>query len=134
MLRRLGEAKTAIVGTLTRGVGLVVAVILPSPLLATLGGALMAAGGGLSLPPAQAIATRALPDQFRGGVLGLFNSVASLGTIFSTALGGVLFATAVTLPMWAGAALSLVAAVPAVILLRIPEVTMGPDQPEVDPA
>lgn len=134
VISRVGEVKTAIVGTLTRGLGLAVAVVLPSGLLATAGGALMAVGGGLSLPPAQAIATRALPDQFRGGVLGLFNSVASLGTILSTALGGVLFAMSVTLPAWVGAALSLVAVIPALLLLRTRGVAVGPDAAPEGPA
>ncbi len=134
VIARIGEVKTAIVGTLTRGVGLVVAIVLPSGVLAAVGGALLAGGGGLSLPPAQAIATRALPDRFRGGVLGLFNSVASLGTILSTALGGVLFAMSVTLPAWTGAALSVVAVVPALFLLRTPGVAVGPDAPTEEAA
>lgn len=132
ILDRYGDAWTAIIGSAARGIGLVVAVVTPSWVLAAVGSAMFAFGGGLSQPPAQAIATRALPDRFRGGVLGLYQSVSSVGIILSTALGGVLFARAVTLPFWAAAVLSVVAIVPAGLLLGRPEARVPDD--DVDDA
>jgi DHA1 family tetracycline resistance protein-like MFS transporter len=120
ILERLGEAGTAILGTAARGVGLVVGFLVPAWPLTALGSALFAFGGGIHQPPIQAIATRTLPDRFRGGVLGLYQSVASVGTILSTALGGFLFARQILLPMWAAAGLSIVAIAPAGLLLRRP--------------
>jgi DHA1 family tetracycline resistance protein-like MFS transporter len=120
ILDRLGEARSAIVGTIARSVGLVVGFATPLWPLVALGSALFAFGGGVNQPPIQAIATRSLPDRFRGGVLGLYQSVASVGTILSTALGGFLFARQVLLPMWVAAGLSLAAAVPTALLIRRP--------------
>lgn len=133
ILEWLGEVRTAIVGTIARGAGLAVAIVAPSWVLAAVGSALFAFGGGLTTPPVQAIATRALPDRFRGGVLGLYQSVGSVGTIISTAIGGILFATAVELPSWLGAGLSLLAVVPAALLLRRPD-AMGETDPEPEAA
>jgi MFS family permease len=123
ILERLGEAGTAILGTAARGIGLVVGFLIPAWPLTALGSALFAFGGGIHQPPIQAIATRTLPDRFRGGVLGLYQSVTSVGTILSTALGGFLFARQILLPMWAAAGLSIVAIAPTSLLLRLPTET-----------
>lgn len=121
VLERFGDAGTAVLGTLVRGVGLAMAIARPSWALAAVGCTIYAFGGGITQPPAQAIATRTLPDRFRGGVLGLYQSVGSVGTIISTAIGGTLFARSPTLPWTMAAVLSVCASVPAMLLLKRPE-------------
>ena len=131
ILDRLGDAATTVLGTIARGLGLGIAIVTPSWALAAIGSALFAFGGGITMPPAQAIATRTLPDEFRGGVLGLFQSVGSVGTIISTALGGFLFARSITLSWWLGAGLSVAAAIPAAMLRHRPE-ARAPDESPVE--
>jgi hypothetical protein len=69
--------------------------------------------------PAQSIATTALPDQFRGGVLGVFQSTTSLGLIFSTALGGRLFEIDPRLPFGLAGVIALFNMLPAYAMHRM---------------
>jgi DHA1 family tetracycline resistance protein-like MFS transporter len=117
-LRRFGELRLLQVGILVRFVGMGIIAVTSSPWLSALGGAAFACGTGLTVPPTQSIATRTVADSMRGGILGLYQSMASLGTIISTALGGVLFAIDPFLPFQASAILALVALVPALALRR----------------
>ena len=55
-------------------------------------------------------------DDVRGGVLGLYQSSLSLSTIISTAIGGLLFAIAATLPYWTAALLAAIALIPSIVL------------------
>ncbi|MBK7896214.1 MAG: MFS transporter [Anaerolineaceae bacterium] len=77
-------------------------------------------GMGLMMPPLQSLSTRTVPDEVRGGVLGLYQSTVSLATIFSTALGGVIFARDPHYPYWLGMVLSLVVLIPAYWFLKRP--------------
>jgi MFS family permease len=77
-------------------------------------------GMGMMMPPLQSLSTRTVSDEVRGGVLGLYQSIVSLATIFSTALGGVIFAQNPRYPYWLGMGLSLLALIPAYFFLRRP--------------
>ena len=128
-LPRFGEANLVIIGGLLRAFGMVFFAIAVSPWLGIPGSIFFAMGMGLMMPPLQALSTRTVPDEVRGGVLGVYQSTISLATIFSTALGGVIFAINPRFPYWIGVALSLFALIPAFIFLKRPL-----DQPKSETA
>lgn len=118
LLARFGEAVLVMVGIVVRMVGLLIYAVISSPYLGVFGSIFFALGMGIMMPPLQALATETADDSNRGGVLGVFQSVASLSTIFSTAIGGVIFAINPRLPYWIAVALSLVVLMPAIYLWR----------------
>jgi DHA1 family tetracycline resistance protein-like MFS transporter len=120
---RLGEARLVIVGLLVRGAGLAILAASRSFWPAALASLFFATGMGLLMPPLQTLATLAVADHDRGGVLGLYQGAISLATIFSTGLAGFIFDWRPTAPYWVGAALSLLVVLPALLLLR--EVRLG---------
>lgn len=115
---RFGEARLVILGLLLRTTGLVIFAVSRSFWPAALASLFFATGMGLLMPPLQTLATLAVDDSERGGVLGLYQSSVSLATIFSTGLAGLIFAWQPTAPYWFGAALSLLVIGPALLLLR----------------
>jgi DHA1 family tetracycline resistance protein-like MFS transporter len=117
-LRRFGDAGTAVVGIVTRVIGLVLIALASEPMLAALSSLFFAAGQGLMMPPLQSLATRTVPDNQRGAVLGLSQSAVSLSTIFSQAIAGSIFAASVHLPYWLGALITASMLLPAMALLR----------------
>ena len=70
------------------------------------------------LPPLQSLATKTVDQEWRGVVLGLQQSVMSLGVIVSTGVSGPLFAQDPTLPNWSGGVLTILAVIPGLILWR----------------
>lgn len=118
LLARFGETLMVIGGIIVRMIGLVIYAMISSPYLGVFGSIFFALGMGIMMPPLQALATETADDSSRGGVLGVFQSVASLSTIFSTAIGGVIFAINPRLPYWIAVMLSLVVLMPAVYLWR----------------
>ncbi len=117
-LRRFGELRLIEIGVVLRAAGMALIAITSSALLSTVGIAMFAVGGGLTVPPTQSTATKAVPGNLRGGILGLYQSVASLGTIIATAIGGVLFAVDAFLPFRVAAVLAIGALLPAAALRR----------------
>lgn len=115
---RLGEERLVVVGIAIRSVALLIYSVMVTPALAVLGGVLFSMGGGLTVPPAQSIATKTVDDSKRGGVLGVFQAVTSLSVIFSTAIAGVLFAIYPHLPNQVAFGASILALVPALALGR----------------
>jgi DHA1 family tetracycline resistance protein-like MFS transporter len=120
MVARYGNAWLVIIGDAIRGISLVLFAIIASPWPAAGASLIFAIGMGLMMPPLQSISTRTVPENLRGGVLGVYQSSVSLAIIFSTAIAGVIFATNPTTPYWIGAALSFLALLPAIALLRNP--------------
>lgn len=119
LLERLGDSRLVIVGSLIRTVSLVIFAALTVPLWGAVGSLLFAVGMGLMMPPLQSLATRTVDDEQRGAVLGFYQSVVSLATIISTAVAGVIFNVNPTTPFWIGAGMSLIAVLPALILVRL---------------
>ena len=117
-LRRFGELRLIEIGVVLRAAGMAVIAFTSSPWLSTVGIAMFAVGGGLTVPPTQSTATKAVPGNLRGGILGLYQSVSSLGTIIATAIGGVLFAVDAFLPFKVAALLAIGALLPAAALRR----------------
>ena len=118
LLKRYGEAWLVVIGMTSRMIGLLIFAVITTPWLGPVGSIFFAMGMGLLMPPLQALATSAVSDDVRGGVLGIFQSTTSLAVIISTAIAGVIFAYHPTLPYWLGALLSLVLIVPALWLVR----------------
>ncbi|MCC6607292.1 MAG: MFS transporter [Anaerolineae bacterium] len=120
ILPRFGEANLVIIGGALRAVGMFFLAIATAPWFGIVGSIFFPVGMGLMMPPLQALSTRAVPDEVRGGVLGLYQSTVSLATIFSTALAGTIFAINPHYPYWLGMTLSLFAILPAYYFLRRP--------------
>lgn len=120
MLARFGEATLVILGGILRAIGMLFYAVAVGPWLGVPGSLFFAMGMGLMMPPLQSLSTRTVPDEVRGGVLGLYQSTVSLATIFSTALGGIIFAINPRFPYWLGMGLSLFALLPAYFFLKRP--------------
>jgi len=118
LLQRVGEAWMVVIGTGFRTCSLFLFAVITSPWLGAIGSALFAVGMGVLMPPLQSLATRAVADEVRGGVLGIYQSTTSLGIIISTAVAGVIFAISPTLPYWLGGLLSLLLLIPAMYFVR----------------
>lgn len=116
-LRWTGEERVMVGGILVRTAGLVLYSFTVSPLLAAAGGLFFAMGGGLTVPPTQSIATKAVDDSRRGAVLGVYQSVVSLSVIISTAVGGALFTIYPHLPNQVALGASILAVIPALMLV-----------------
>ncbi len=119
-LPRFGEVNLVIVGSLLRTVGMFFFAVATTPWLGLPGSVFFALGLGLMMPPLQSLSTRTVSDEVRGGVLGLYQSTVSLATIFSTALGGLIFAQNPRYPYWLGMGLSLLVLLPAYFFLQRP--------------
>jgi len=117
-LKHFGELRLIEVGVILRAAGMGLVALTSSPWLAAAGSAMYASGSGLTVPPTQSIATKAVDDSLRGGILGLYQSLSSLGVIVSTAIGGVLFAIDPFLPFQIGAVVALAALLPALALRK----------------
>ncbi len=115
---RFGEERLVVVGIAIRSAALLIYSVMVDPLWAFIGGVLFSMGGGLTVPPAQSIATKTVDDSKRGGVLGVFQAVTSLAVIFSTAVAGLLFAVYPHLPNQVAFAASILSLVPALALGR----------------
>lgn len=117
-LRRFDEAWLVAIGATTRAVGLFIYSVLAVPVAGAFASLLFAVGMGLMMPPLQSLSTRTVADELRGGVLGVYQSTISLSTIFSTAISGTIFAWNAVAPFWVGGVLSVVALLPAALLIH----------------
>jgi DHA1 family tetracycline resistance protein-like MFS transporter len=116
LLGRLGEYRLVILGNVSRMFGSFIYAMVATPFFGAMGSIFFAMGLGLMMPSLQSLATTTVDDDVRGGVLGLYQSTLSLSTIISTALGGFLFAAAVTLPYWVAGTMAAIALVPSIVL------------------
>lgn len=119
LVRRYGERRLVIIGDLLRAFGVLTLVVFTSPwLVGPISLIAFAVGSGLMMPSLQSLATVTVPDELRGGVLGIYQSATSLGVILGSALSGVLFASAPTMPFLVGGILFMVMLFPGVLLSR----------------
>ncbi|MFW6070373.1 MAG: MFS transporter [bacterium] len=116
LLARLGDLRLVYLGSVVRAVGLFMFAMFAIPLLGALASLLFAVGMGLLMPPIQSLATQTVPDEMRGGVLGVYQSSVSLATIVATAVSGVIFSVSPTLPYWLGGMIAIIALLPALLL------------------
>jgi len=117
LLTRFGEYRLIIIGNFSRMVSTFLYAIIVSPILGALSSLLFAFGIGIMMPSLQSLATQTVDDEYRGGVIGLYQSTLSLSIIVGTAVGGFLFSLGATLPYWTGAVTALVAFFPAFMLI-----------------
>jgi DHA1 family tetracycline resistance protein-like MFS transporter len=118
LLRSFGEIWLVVAGTIVRGVSLFLFALATAPWLGGAASVMFALGVGVTMPPLQSLATSAVADEDRGGILGIFQSAVSLSTIVSTAVAGFFFALDPTVPYWLGGAMSVGVALPALYLRR----------------
>jgi DHA1 family tetracycline resistance protein-like MFS transporter len=118
MVKRFGDARLVVLGTILRAIGLGLFAVVASIWLGIFSAMFFAVGMGLMMPALQSLATRSVADEMRGGVLGVYQSMVSLATIISTAIAGMIFAFNVTAPFWVGSVLSVLALFPALPLLK----------------
>jgi len=118
-IRYFGEARLVTIGIAIRAAGLGVYAVMVSPWQAAIGSILFAAGGGLTMPAVQSMATRTAPDAVRGGVLGLVNASQSLSIIISTAIAGVLFAFGPYVPNIVSFGVAVASLIPAFAISRV---------------
>ena len=131
VLPRLGEANLVIIGSLLRGIGMFFLAIATAAWYGIPGSIFFPVGVGLMMPPLQSLSTRMVPDEVRGGVLGMYQSTVGLATIFSTALAGAIFALDPHYPYWLGMGLSLFALIPAYFFLKRPSHRPKPEETAV---
>lgn len=122
LVKRYSETTLTAIGATIRTIGLLIFAIITTPWLGPFGSFFFALGTGIMMPPLQSYTTKLVSDELRGGVLGLYQSAVSLATIFSTALGGVLFAISPTTPYWLAAGISALVVIPIITFLREPKV------------
>lgn len=118
LLRRIAEPVLVLGGNLVRVTATFLFAIARVPLVAFTGAILMPLGLGVMNPSLQSMATEAVEDELRGGVLGVYQSVVSLAIIIGTGIGGTLFMVTPATPYWTAAVVGLLAIPPAVALLR----------------
>jgi DHA1 family tetracycline resistance protein-like MFS transporter len=119
LLRRYKEGWMVVAGSLARAAGSALFAVSIVPWIAVIASIFFPFGIGIMLPALQALATRAVPDELRGGVLGLYQSSISLAIIFGTASGGWLFEITPATPYWVSAGAGLLAAFAALALNRL---------------
>ena len=118
LLARWREYLIVIIGGVLRGLGMIAIVLLPNPYLAIVPILMFAIGSGIQLPALQGLASNSVADEVRGGVLGIYQSVNSLGIILGSALAGSLFAIAPQVPYVLGGLLLIVMTLPSVVLMN----------------
>ncbi len=116
MLRRYSDPVILLQGAVLRALSLFMLAVATEPIFGSASIIVFAIGSGLLLPPLQSIVTKTVGRELRGAVLGLYQSVMSLGVIISTALSGALFALDPTVPNWLGGILFCLALLPGLFL------------------
>ena len=109
LLERMGEINLLILSLITHAVGMLLLAIFATLWIIIPGIVLRSFGIGTTYPLLQSLATKIVPEEMRGGVLGYSNATFSLGTIFGTAIAGLLFEIQPTFQYWVGVGLLLIA-------------------------
>lgn len=117
LLARLGEYWLVILGNISRMIGSFGFALVATPLLGGAASIMFAFGIGIMMPSLQSLATGTISDEYRGGVLGLYQSTLSLSIIISSAVAGVIFAKSAALPYLIGGLMAALALIPAFILM-----------------
>ena len=108
-LKRMGEINLLILGLTTYLLSILFFAIFSTLWLIILAVVLLSFGIGITYPPLNSLATKIVPEEMRGGMLGYTNATLSLGIIFGTAIAGLLFQIQPTLQFWVGVGLLLIA-------------------------
>ena len=116
LLERMGEINLLILSLITHVLGLLLLAIFSTLWFIIPGIVLQSFGVGTTYPLLQSLATKIVPEEKRGGVLGYFNGTFSLGTIFGSAIAGLLFEIQPTFQSWVGVGVLLIAMLISIIL------------------
>lgn len=129
MAKKLGEAKTLLIGTVLIGLGLGLLAISYAPVYAIFATILLASGMGMVSPAISTLVSREATAYEQGSILGVNQSVGSFARFVGPALAGILFKElGAGAPYFAGAALMLVSTFLAVKVLRQPQSVDADDQ------
>ena len=119
LVKRYGERRLVVIGAFFRGIGMLTIVVFSSAfLVGSVSMVMVAVASGLMMPSLQSLATTNTAEEISGGVLGIYNSSTTLGLIFGTALGGVLFAAGPRYPYILAGCVLLFTVLPALTLQR----------------
>ncbi len=116
VLRRFSDPLILLLGAGSRAIAMFLLAVATEPALGAASMICFSIGSGLLMPPLLSLATKTVATALRGRVLGIEQSVSSLGVILSTAVSGSLFALDPTAPNWLGGILYCAALLPAVFL------------------
>lgn len=117
LLNRFREYYLILIGNMARLISFLFFAVATTPLFGGIGSVVFAFGVGIMMPSLQSLSTDTVNDEYRGGVLGLYQSTLSLAIIVGSAAGGFLYEVNATVPFWTGGALALLAFLPAMLLL-----------------
>ena len=117
LLARFGEYWLVLIGNIGRTIGSFAFAVSVTPVMGAASSVIFAFGLSIMMPSLQSLATGTVDDEYRGGVLGLYQSTMSLSIIISSAVAGILFAMSATMPYWIAGGLAILALIPAVLLL-----------------
>ncbi|HEX8552085.1 MAG TPA: MFS transporter [Abditibacteriaceae bacterium] len=130
--KKFGETNLVVAGALLMALGLALVPIPREHMRWEFGVmALLAFGNSIATPVLTALVSELAPERERGEMMGVFQSVASLGRIVGPNVGGFFFAISSGAPYWAGAAIMMIA---FAISLRLRGVCPDCDSREAKPA
>ncbi len=115
-LKRISDPLIVMLGAGSRALGMFIFALATEPTLGSLSMIFIAVGSGLLLPALQSLVTKTVPPALRGAILGVQQSVMSLGVIISTGVSGALFTLDPVVPNWIGGLLYLLSLAPALYL------------------
>jgi MFS family permease len=118
LVTRFGEGKLIILGSVLRGLSMILLAIISVPLAAAIALFFFAVGTGTQMPALQSLVTTTVPDNQRGGVLGLYQSAISLSIVVGNAIAGSIFAISPATPFVIGGVLFVIMGIPAFFLMR----------------
>jgi MFS transporter, DHA1 family, tetracycline resistance protein len=118
--KKYPDAQLVSIGTALIAVGLVLTPITHSFVVLCVALIILATGSGINNPSNSSLLSKLSPSDETGGVMGIGQSMSTLGRIFGPMVGGFLFDTmGAGSPYWLGAAVMLVA---CVLSLRLPRI------------
>lgn len=91
VVKRIGEARGVMVGSLLRVLGNALMAFFPRMYPAAAGSAIAGVGGGIAMPCAAALLTFHAPNVARGRIIGINQSAMSLGNIIGPLIGGFVY-------------------------------------------
>lgn len=118
-VERFGEYRLVIMGALMRSFGMWALSFMTSPWPGPLGMMPIAMGAGLMMPSLQSLTASSVPDNLRGGILGLYNSVVSLALIVGSTAAGYLFEWHPNTPYHVAGFIYMILVIPAFLLMRL---------------
>lgn len=118
LLQRYDEGWLVLLALVIRAAAMFTFALVSSPWLGAPTTLLVAVGIGVMLPSVQSLMTKLVADEWRGAVLGVYQSAFGLATIVGTAVSGTLFAVHPTFPYWTGGVLLVAALLPSWALYR----------------